>query len=138
MTGFSVVLVVVIGFPFVIPLGMTTEYAYSILMSTWLAYPVGLPCVRLWGMTQPAPLTPDEKTRLAQYEDTPDENKNDTERLDELDLLTRRQAYDKHRAMTLIPGLFEGAPRGRLTAVVKASGYTREYVARIRDGKVKR
>lgn len=88
------------------------------------------------------PLAPEEKTRLARYEEKPSADKTDEERLDEIHLRTRRQVEDKAAAMTLIPQVFPeiqgGAKvRGRLNAVVKASGYTREYVARIRDGKVK-
>lgn len=86
------------------------------------------------------PLTQEEKTRLARYEERPPET--DEERLDEIELRTRRSADDKARAMELIPLVFpekHGGERvrGRLNEVVAASGYTREYVARIRDGKVK-
>lgn len=88
------------------------------------------------------PLTQDEKQRLVRYEEQPPESKTDEERLDEIELRTRRCAEDKARAMELIPLVFpekHGGEkvRGRLNAVVAASGYTREYVARIRDGKVK-
>jgi len=47
---------------------------------------------------------------------------------------------DRDRIRALIPRLFpepKPYPRGRLSEVVEATGYTREYVARIRDGKVK-
>jgi hypothetical protein len=46
---------------------------------------------------------------------------------------------DRDRIRALIPRLFpepKPYPRGRLSEVVEATGYTREYVARIRDGKV--
>lgn len=88
------------------------------------------------------PLTTDEKKRLAHYEEQPAESKTDEERLDEIALRVRRSADDKTRTMELIPQVFpekrgEAKVRGRLNDVVAASGYTREYVARIRDGKVK-
>lgn len=73
----------------------------------------------------------------------------DTQRLEEIRALAdqirerdRLNARDKARMFELIPGAFpetRGEPkvRGRLNEVVDASGFTREYVARIRDGKVK-
>jgi hypothetical protein len=65
----------------------------------------------------------------------------DEEKIEEIRMRTQRMADDKARIFELIPQVFpekrgEPAVRGRLTAVVEASGYTREYVARIRDGKV--
>lgn len=52
-----------------------------------------------------------------------------------------RNDKDKARIRELIPQVVpkpsEPPIRGRLTEVVKATGWTREYVARIRDGKVK-
>ncbi|HET6634948.1 MAG TPA: hypothetical protein VFH77_07950 [Streptomyces sp.] len=73
----------------------------------------------------------------------------DTQRLDEIRALAdqirerdRLNAIDKAALYGLIPQVFpekRGEPkvRGRLNEVVDASGLTREYVARIRDGKVK-
>lgn len=50
----------------------------------------------------------------------------------------RQNEEDRNWIRTLIPQLFpDRAPRGRLSEVVDATGWTREYVARIRDGKVK-
>lgn len=50
----------------------------------------------------------------------------------------RKNDEDRDRIRALIPRLFPApAPRGRLSDVVEATGWTREYVARIRDGKVK-
>jgi hypothetical protein len=50
----------------------------------------------------------------------------------------RKNDEDRDRIRALIPQLFpDPVPRGRLSEVVEATGYTREYVARIRDGKVK-
>ena len=50
----------------------------------------------------------------------------------------RKNDEDRDRVRALIPQLFpDPAPRGRLNEVVEATGWTREYVARIRDGKVK-
>jgi peptide subunit release factor 1 (eRF1) len=66
----------------------------------------------------------------------------DEQKIEEIRRLTERIARDKARVYELIPQVFpekRGEPqvRGRLNEVVKASGFTREYVARIRDGKVK-
>lgn len=66
----------------------------------------------------------------------------DEQKIEEIRQLTERIARDKARVYELIPQVFpekRGEPpvRGRLTQVVDASGFTREYVARIRDGKVK-
>lgn len=88
------------------------------------------------------PLSPDDRARLAAYEEKSPLDKTDEERLDEIELRTRRAAEDKAAVWSLIPQVFpekRGEPKviGRLTAVVRASGYTREYVARIRDHKVK-
>lgn len=50
----------------------------------------------------------------------------------------RKNDEDRDRIRALIPQLFpDPTPRGRLSEVVEATGWTREYVARIRDGKVK-
>ena len=50
----------------------------------------------------------------------------------------RKNDEDRDRIRALIPQLFpDPPPRGRLSEVVDATGWTREYVARIRDGKVK-
>lgn len=66
----------------------------------------------------------------------------DEEKIEEIRMRTQRMADDKARVFELIPQVFpekrgEDPVRGRLNEVVKASGLTREYVARIRDGKVK-
>ncbi|MFD7705664.1 hypothetical protein [Streptomyces sp. NPDC059786] len=66
----------------------------------------------------------------------------DEEKIAEIRMCTQRMADDKARILELIPQVFpekRGEPkvRGRLNEVVEASGWTREYVARIRDGKVK-
>lgn len=66
----------------------------------------------------------------------------DAEKIEEIRAITQRMAQDKARLFELIPQVFpekrgELAVRGRLNEVVDASGFTREYVARIRDGKVK-
>lgn len=66
----------------------------------------------------------------------------DEQKIQEIADLTDRMAQDKARIFELIPQVFpekrgEEPVRGRLNEVVKASGFTREYVARIRDGKVK-
>lgn len=65
----------------------------------------------------------------------------DEQKIEEIRQLTERMAADKARIFELIPQVFpekrgEEPVRGRLNEVVKASGFTREYVARIRDGKV--
>lgn len=67
------------------------------------------------------------------------------EQLDEVRAIARRikerdrkNDEDRDRIRALIPQLFpDPTPRGRLSEVVEATGWTREYVARIRDGKVK-
>lgn len=64
----------------------------------------------------------------------------DEEKIAEIRRLAERMTTDKARVLELIPQVFpekRGEPpvRGRLNEVVKASGWTREYVARIRDGK---
>jgi len=66
----------------------------------------------------------------------------DEQKIEEIRKLTERIAHDRARVYELIPQVFpekrgEDPVRGRLNEVVKASGFTREYVARIRDGKVK-
>lgn len=65
----------------------------------------------------------------------------DEQKIEEIRTLTERMAADRARILELIPQVFpekrgEESVRGRLNEVVKASGWTREYVARIRDGKV--
>jgi hypothetical protein len=64
----------------------------------------------------------------------------DQEKIEEIRMRSQRIADDKARILELIPQVFpekRGEPvvRGRLNEVVAASGWTREYVARIRDGK---
>jgi hypothetical protein len=67
------------------------------------------------------------------------------EQLDEVRAIARRikerdrkNDEDRDRIRALIPRLFpDPTPRGRLSEVVEATGWTREYVARIRDGKVR-
>jgi hypothetical protein len=66
----------------------------------------------------------------------------DEDKIAEMAKRTERMADDKAWIYKTIPEVFPEkhggeAVRGRLTAVVKATGLTREYVARIRDGKVK-
>ncbi|MGW3144852.1 hypothetical protein ACWDG1_09255 [Streptomyces sp. NPDC001177] len=66
----------------------------------------------------------------------------DEQKIEEIAQLTERITADRARIFELIPQVFpekrgEEPVRGRLNEVVKASGFTREYVARIRDGKVK-
>lgn len=68
------------------------------------------------------------------------------EQLDEVRAIARRirdrdrkNDEDRDHIRALIPQLFpkpKPYPRGRLSEVVEATGWTREYVARIRDGKV--
>jgi hypothetical protein len=65
----------------------------------------------------------------------------DEQKIQEIRTLTERIARDRARIFELIPQVFpekrgEPAVRGRLNEVVQASGFTREYVARIRDRKV--
>lgn len=65
----------------------------------------------------------------------------DEQKIEEIRKLTERITADRARVFELIPQVFpekrgEEPVRGRLNEVVKASGFTREYVARIRDGKV--
>lgn len=64
----------------------------------------------------------------------------DDEKIAEMAKRTARIAEDRDWIIRTIPEVFPekhgGEPvRGRLAAVVKATGWTREYVARIRDGK---
>lgn len=64
----------------------------------------------------------------------------DDQKIEEIRMRTQRIAEDKARIYELIPQVFpekrgEPAVRGRLNEVVRATGLTREYVARIRDGK---
>lgn len=66
----------------------------------------------------------------------------DEQKIKEIQALTERMTADRARIFELIPQVFpekrgKEPVRGRLNEVVKASGFTREYVARIRDGKVK-
>lgn len=66
---------------------------------------------------------------------------NDDDRIEEIRRITRQEAELRARKLQLIRDAFpekRGEPKvlGRLTAVTEASGWTREYVARIRDGKV--
>lgn len=66
---------------------------------------------------------------------------NDSERIEEIREITRQEKELRARKIALIPQVFpekRGEPkvRGRLNEVTEASGWTREYVARIRDGKV--
>jgi hypothetical protein len=65
----------------------------------------------------------------------------DEQRLDRIREIKARMDADRAELLTLIRDVFpetRGEPpvRGRLTEVVKASGWTRTYVADIRDGKV--
>jgi len=69
-----------------------------------------------------------------------DEPATDDQKIAEMAKRTARIADDREWIIKTIPEVFPekhgGEPvRGRLTAVVKATGWTREYVARIRDGK---
>lgn len=64
----------------------------------------------------------------------------DAEKIEEIRQRSKRMADDRARILELIPQVFpekrdEPAVRGRLNDVVEASGWTRDYVARIRDGK---
>jgi hypothetical protein len=64
----------------------------------------------------------------------------DEQKIAEIKKLSDRMASDRARILELIPQVFpekrgEEPVRGRLTEVVKATGWTREYIARIRDGK---
>lgn len=66
----------------------------------------------------------------------------DRERLDRIAELKARMDADRAELLALIPAVFperrgEPAVRGRLTEVVNATGWTRAFVADIRDGKVK-
>jgi hypothetical protein len=64
----------------------------------------------------------------------------DREKIEEIRARAQRMADDRARILELIPQVFpekRGGQqvRGRLNEVVAATGWTREYVARIRDGK---
>jgi hypothetical protein len=64
----------------------------------------------------------------------------DEAKIEEIRKLAQRIARDRAKLLELIPQVFpekRGDPpvRGRLTEVTEATGWTREYVARIRDGK---
>jgi hypothetical protein len=66
----------------------------------------------------------------------------DEERLDRIRELKARIDADRAELLTLIPAVFpekrgEEPVRGRLTEVVKATGWTRAHITAIRDGKVK-
>lgn len=91
---------------------MSTEYAYSLHYVNSLG-------IRIW------------HTEVME----------DAEKIAEIRQCADRIEQDRARIFELIPQVFpekRGEPkvRGRLTEVVEASGFTREYVARIRDGKV--
>lgn len=65
----------------------------------------------------------------------------DEDRIAEIRQITQQEAQLRARKLELIPKVFpekRGEPkvRGRLNEVSDASGWTREYVARIRDGLV--
>lgn len=61
----------------------------------------------------------------------------DAEKIEEIRACAQRIEKDRARIFELIPQVFpKPPPRGRLNEVAEASGFTREYVARIRDGKV--
>ena len=71
--------------------------------------------------------------------DTPQADK---QRLARIAELKKRMDADRAELLALIPAVFpekRGDPpvRGRLTEVVNATGWTRAFVADIRDGKVK-
>jgi hypothetical protein len=88
---------------------MSTELAYLVCQLTWHTGPMDTPST-------------------------------DEEKIAEIARRTQRIADDKEWILKTIPEVFpenRGEPpiRGRLTEVVKASGWTREYVARIRDRK---
>ena len=71
----------------------------------------------------------------------------DQEKIEEIRNAARRMAEnqarveaDRARILELIPQVFperrgEQPVRGRLTAVAEATGWPREYVARLRDGR---
>ncbi len=66
----------------------------------------------------------------------------DEQRLARIAELKTRMDADRAELFALIPAVFpekrgEGFVRGRLTEVVRATGWTRAYIADIRDGKVK-
>lgn len=65
----------------------------------------------------------------------------DTERLERIEHLTKRSADDRVELFALIRAVFpelrgEGKVLGRLNEVCELTGWKREYVSRIRDGKV--
>jgi hypothetical protein len=79
---------------------------------------------------------PTQEDRLARIERLTDD-----ELLDEIEATKKRLDADRAYILALIPRAFpqtRGEPevRGRLAAVVKRTGWTREHVANIRDGKV--
>ncbi|MFM9590743.1 hypothetical protein ACKI16_29575 [Streptomyces scabiei] len=86
----------------------------------------------------PRSLTNEERTLLARYEETPDSGKSREELIEELRLRGVRAEHDKYREAALIRRLLpdKEGPRGHFTEVAAAARYTREYVGRIRDGKV--
>lgn len=59
------------------------------------------------------------------------------EMIEEIALRARRWREDREWVRATIRELLTGddVPRGRLADVARASGWTREYVAQIRDGK---
>lgn len=66
---------------------------------------------------------------------------NDEQRLARIAELKAQIDADRAELLALIPQVFpekrgEEAVRGRLNEVVRITGWTREHVARIRDGKV--
>jgi hypothetical protein len=86
---------------------------------------------------RPAPLSDDERARLARYDATPDASMSEAELLDQLRLNSREMEWRKYCTTTTIRSLLpkEGeVRRGLLTDVTDASPYKREYVGRIRDG----
>jgi hypothetical protein len=65
----------------------------------------------------------------------------DEERLERIRFLKARMDRDRAELLALIPAVFpekrgEEPVRGRLTEVVKATGWTRAHITNIRDGKV--
>lgn len=65
----------------------------------------------------------------------------DEQRLARIAELRARMDADRAELFSLIPAVFpekrgEAPVRGRLNEVVRLTGWTREYIARIRDGKV--
>lgn len=72
---------------------------------------------------------------------TPIEQMTDEQKIEELREITELEKRQRARKLLLVRGAFpeaRGEPqvRGRLKVVTEASGWTREHVANIRDGKV--